>query len=393
MADHALDRPSEAAAPEDRVAVGFVGPIGVQGFSFLRYVDELSDAFGSRPGFEVRHLARPAAPRWERRPSQFRLRRIAGRLRHRFRRRPPRQPPAGIGAFEADVYHFVAPGDAWLIPELPNHPSVVTVHDLLSGSDWRVRDGALPRPTLSRGGRYLESLAMAAHLVCVSESTRSEVLEYVDIDPSRVSAIPNGLDPRFKPLEDARVAAARDRLPTARWRVFHLSSSDKDRKNIETTLRVLRRLRDDGLDVRLVRAGAYLSAAQARLANELGVAELVDDLGRVDDDGVLELYNVADVLLFPSLYEGFGLPPLEAMACGMPVVASDIGAAREVVGDAGLLAAPLDADGLANHIASVLTNERLAAELRTRGFERVTHFTWESVADRFEALYRSLAEA
>ena len=105
----------------------------------------------------------------------------------------------------------------------------------------------------------------------------------------------------------------------------------------------------------------------------------------------MERYNIADVLLFPSLYEGFDLLPLEAMACGTPIVASDIAAAREVIGEADLFADPLDAGGMADQIAKILGDDELASTLRAGGRERVKDFTWESVADQFEELYRSLA--
>lgn len=401
MTQHSLEPSAEAAAPRGRVVVGFVGPIGVQGHSFLRYLDELSASLAQRPEIEVRHAARPSTPRWAQPPSSFGLRRIAGRLRARIRtaiarelrRRRTRRLPPEVTHLEADVIHLVAPGDSMFIPQLGSRPTVVTVHDLFGSADGAPDRDRLTRSRADRRGGYFENLARSTRLVCVSEMTRQEVLEHVSIDPTRVSVIPNGVDRRFIQLPEERLKHRLDELPSAASRIFHLSSSDRRRKNVETTLPVLRRLLDDGLDVRLVRAGAPLSIGQRRLATELGVLDRIDDLGRVDDDALVEVYNVADVLLFPSLYEGFGLPPLEAMACGTPVVASDIAAAREVIGDAGLFADPLDANGLADQIVRILGDGELASTLRARGLERVKEFTWESVAGQFEELYRSLADS
>jgi glycosyltransferase involved in cell wall biosynthesis len=128
------------------------------------------------------------------------------------------------------------------------------------------------------------------------------------------------------------------------------------------------------------------------LATRLGISEHLRDLGPVDDQGLADLYNAADVLLFPSLYEGFGWPPLEAMATGLPVVCSRAGSLAEVVGDAALTAEPEDVSGLANHVAAVLTDPSLVASLRLRGFERAKLFNWDRTAEKFEAVYREVLE-
>lgn len=373
--------------------VGFVGPLGVRTYSFLRYLDELSSALADVRGIEVSHVARPEEHARERRPSQFLLRRVAGRLRQRLKRRLPRRVAPAIQEFEADVYHLIAPGDSWVIPELQHDRVVVTVHDILAGAEW-AEEAEAPPPSnelARRSERFFSSLTNAAHVVCVSELARQEVLDHVDLAPSKVSVILNGLHPRFRTLAATEVDRARSSLPPAASRILQLCSINQARKNTGAVLRVLRQLRGQGHDVRLLRIGAHFSDADTRLIAELGIEDAIDELGRVDDDTLVEMYNVADVMLFPSLHEGFGWPPLEAMACGTPVVASNIAACREVIGDAGLLTDPRDVEGLAAHVAALLTNESLAADYRERGHERVALFTWERAASQFAELYRAIA--
>src|SRR5262249_56552139 len=130
-------------------------------------------------------------------------------------------------------------------------------------------------------------------------------------------------------------------------------------KNILGVLRVLHGLRAGGLDVRVVRVGRPLAGEERALADKLGITGSVVELGGVPDEQMPALYNAIDLLLFPSLYEGFGWPPLEAMASGTPVVCSRAGSLDEVVGDAALTADPEDLDALAWHAAAALTDGAL----------------------------------
>src|SRR5204862_3882240 len=142
----------------------------------------------------------------------------------------------------------------------------------------------------------------------------------------------------------------------------------------------LHRLRRGGLDVRVVRPGPALSGGERRLAERLGVADAVVGLGSVADADLPALYNAVDLLLFPSLYEGFGWPPLEAMASGTPVVCSRAGSLDEVVGDAALTADPEDIDTLSWHAAAVMTDAKLRAKVIDRGLAHAARFNWDRTA-------------
>lgn len=170
-------------------------------------------------------------------------------------------------------------------------------------------------------------------------------------------------------------------------------STIEPRKNVPSLLRAFRRLLDDyRLDVRLVLAGArgWLYEDVFQLAADLHLAEEVLFLGRVSTQELIWLYNSAQVLVAPSIYEGFGLTPLEAMACGTPVIVSNISSLPEVVGDAGLLVDPFDIDELTVAMWRVLSDAALRQCLVEKGLRRASLFSWDKAAQETIALYHSL---
>lgn len=233
----------------------------------------------------------------------------------------------------ADIVHVVDPGNAVYLPLIRHRRSIVTVHDMIP---YLARDGKLPgwRPT--RTGRWLMNrivaqLAKVDHIVCVSHATKRDLLSYVDIPEERVSVIHNAV---FQPMEPASPEAcgdlrARLGLPAEAKLILHVGRNFY--KNRETVLEVAARLRAERPDVHLVMVGA-LTPALAAQAERLGLGEALHVLDRVAREDMATLYTTAAVLLFPSRYEGFGLPVLEAQMCGTPVVCSDRGSLPELPG-------------------------------------------------------------
>ena len=150
-------------------------------------------------------------------------------------------------------------------------------------------------------------------------------------------------------------------------------------KNVETVLRVLQLLNTDKRqNVRLIKIGADFTAEQQKLIFDLGLTDRVTHLGKIPAEDLVVAYHSCDVLLFPSIYEGFGWPPLEAMACGTPVVASTTGAIPEVVGDAGILQEPTAVGNLADAVAGLLNNADLRKHMTASGIRRAKLFTCRS---------------
>jgi glycosyltransferase involved in cell wall biosynthesis len=161
-------------------------------------------------------------------------------------------------------------------------------------------------------------------------------------------------------------------------------------KNIPGVLRVIHALRAQGIPVRFVRTGRPLAGAERALAERLGIVDHIVELRSVPDELLPALYNAVDLLLFPSLYEGFGWPPLEAMASGTPVVCSRAGSLGDVVGEAALTADPEDTAALTWHAAAALTDPTLRRALIARGLAHAAQFSWTRTADQLISVYHGV---
>jgi glycosyltransferase involved in cell wall biosynthesis len=290
----------------------------------------------------------------------------------------------------ADVNHIVDHGQGYLVASLDAHRTVVTCHDLilLVLAAGRIGASNVPPVALQLFRISLEIMKRAAMVVADSTQTKRDLVRFVGIDPARVTVIYPGLNQSFA-RDPARGEALRHRLGVGAGPLA-LQIGRAFYKNIPGALRVLRRVRQEGIDLRLVRVGRALSGADRALADKLNVTSSVVELGTVTDDDIPALYNAVDLLLFPSLYEGFGWPPLEAMASGTPVVCSRAGSLDEVVSDAALTADPEDVEALAWHVAAVLTDAKLRGTLVERGLERAAQFSWDRAAAEMIAVYRDV---
>jgi glycosyltransferase involved in cell wall biosynthesis len=268
-------------------------------------------------------------------------------------------------------------------------PLVVTVHDLLP-----LRMPHLfTRQTRWHTRLYIPFVRRATRVITPSLYTRAEVIELLDIPEDRVIAIPEGAAERFAPREVDR-DRLRAELGIAGPYVLCVGTLEP-RKNLATVLRVFRLVGEAVPDAELVIVGGQ-GWRNEDFETELGRGELARRLrvtGFVSDERLVELYAGAACFLFPSLGEGFGLPPLEAMACGAPVVMSDRPALPEVTGEAALQAPPLDVEALAGHVSRVLQDRDLAAGMRAAGLDRARRLTWDAAAAETERVYREALAA
>ena len=289
------------------------------------------------------------------------------------------------------VVHFLCHLDA---PLLPGPGTVVTVHDLIAQ-----RLEKLYRQRVSgfrfQVERWLETrvLFKADKLIAVSEQTKSDLVELYGLEPSRIAVVHEGPDPGLAPVKDpAAIAGALYRcgLDPKEPYFLYLGGIDQ-RKGTEYLLEALAMLRDKGLPHTLALAGRIEGDKQYPLLVEqikkLGLAGKVKLLGFVADADLPALFSGCLGFVFPSLYEGFGLPPLEAMACGAPVVAANASAVPEVVGGAGLLVEPANAAALAQAMEGLARNPELALDLREKGYKRAEAFSWDKAARKTLAVY------
>ncbi|HEX3688972.1 MAG TPA: glycosyltransferase family 1 protein [Solirubrobacteraceae bacterium] len=226
----------------------------------------------------------------------------------------------------------------------------------------------------------LASARRALGVITVSEFSRRELVELAGLDPARLTVIPGGVDPRFTPSADAE--PVRGRLGLERPYVLTIATDDR-RKNIEKLTPVAAALEAHGIE--LVWAGDRRPQFAAAAAGG------VRSLGYVDDADLPGLYAGARAFVLPSRYEGFGLPCLEAMACGTPVIAADRAALPETCGNAALLVDPDDGDALIRAVRVGATDEAARTALRAAGRRRAAQFSWDRTAARVDALLSELA--
>ena len=213
------------------------------------------------------------------------------------------------------------------------------------------------------------------------------------IPRDRVVVIHNGVTEDFSPVQDEQAMAAlmkRWSIPAAGFILF-VGGADP-RKNHRVFLQAVARSRSQlgGRVILLVGDAEHPQGSYLATARSFGLEQEVRCTGRLDRDELCRLYSFADLFVFPSLYEGFGMPVLEAMACGAPTITSSTSSLPEVAGDAALLVDPEDADALGAAMVRVLSEQALRRQLRDRGFERARLFTWPRAAVRTSALYREL---
>ena len=276
----------------------------------------------------------------------------------------------------------------YVLPPLTPCRSVVTIHDCI-----HLR---FPQYLPNRLGYVYarSSMWLATHrssrVLTVSEASKRDILEYFHIPQTKIDVIYNGIDERFWSPPDAEdVERTRERYQLDGRFVLY-AGNIKPHKNLERLIDAFHTLRNHGFeDVKLLIIGDEISkyATLRRAVHRHKLHKYVRFLGFVPDETLAALYRLASVFVFPSLYEGFGLPPLEAMASGTPVITSNVSSLPEVVGDAAVLIDPYQSDSIASAMERVLSDAPLREDLRTRGLQRAREFSWDHTARRVRAIY------
>jgi glycosyltransferase involved in cell wall biosynthesis len=282
-----------------------------------------------------------------------------------------------------DIFH--APD--FVLPPVRRARRVLTVHDLAFLLYPECADARLREYLMSVVPR---SVRAADFIVADSANTQNDVICLLGADPDRTAVVPGGVERRFQPAGAEAVSELRARLALD-WPFILSIGMIEPRKNWGGLIRAYSQARaHHSLAHRLVLAGprGWLWESIFDERERSPYRNDIIFLGFVADADLPALYSAADLFAFPSFYEGFGLPPLEAMACGTPVVVSDAASLPEVVGDAGLTVPAADTDALAEAIGQALLDEALRARLTAAGLARAATFGWPAAAERLLEVYR-----
>lgn len=276
-------------------------------------------------------------------------------------------------------------GMAFVVPPAWRKPSVVSIHDLAL---LKIEGHAPKRRTAYLRAMIGQSVRRSGRVIAISGQTKADIIELFDIDPEKIVVTPLGVPLHLKPLDPGAREAFRAANKLTRPTLLYVGTLEP-RKNIPNLLRAFDIVAASS-DAELVLGGAegWLTEELHQTLATMKARDRVRLTGFIPEADLASWLSAADVFVFPSRYEGFGLPPLEAMACGTPVVSSTSSSLPEVLGDDALLADPDDIQGIATAIERLLTDSSLAADLRARGIVRAATFTWEATARLTLEAYR-----
>lgn len=298
--------------------------------------------------------------------------------------------PWALRREHVDLFH--APH--YVLPPLSGRASVVTIHDCIHLMFPQYLPNKLALG-YARSSLWMAT-RMSDRILTVSETSKRDILRFFNVDAEKITVIYNGIDERFRrqPPEEEMVRV-RERYQLEGDFVLY-AGNVKPHKNLERLFDAFHLVRQRGVDqVKLVVIGDEVSkyAELRRAVHKYNLHKYVRFLGFLPDETLAVLYRLATVFVFPSLYEGFGLPPLEAMASGAPVVTSNVSSLPEVAGDAAVLVDPYNPESIADGLVRVLTEPDLQAILKARGLQRAAEFSWERAVERIHGIYTEVAHA
>jgi glycosyltransferase involved in cell wall biosynthesis len=295
--------------------------------------------------------------------------------------------PATLFSGRVDIYH----GPDFVLPPLSSKVrKVVTIHDLafLEHPEYAV-------PSLAAYLKQVvpQAVRSADAVATVSSETSRTLIKHFNTPREKLTVVPLGVSPHFRRITDpVLLGATRNKFDLKHPLVLGVGTLEPRKNHTGLIKAFYQAQKQKNGPAMLAIAGGegWLYDETRQLVADLKLESKVRFLGRVSDFELVTLYSMADIFAFPSFFEGFGIPPIEAMACGAPVITSNTSSLPEVVGDAAIQIDPHDIDALAHAITQLLEDEPLREELRQKGYQRVQHYTWEASARKMLDIYNRL---
>ena len=300
--------------------------------------------------------------------------------------------PQEVSQLQADIFHIVDHTDAhiarWLCKA--GKRVVVTCHDLVQFIQPE-KQSRFPALSLAVWRYSVKGMCQSNHVIAVSSNTAQDVQNFLKIPSNQITVALNGVEPHFQVLPVDVVAPLRQQYTTSPETICLLNvGGTHQRKNILTVLKVVESLCDRGVPVCLWKTGGQFTPEQKAYIQEHQLGQHIIHLGNPDKDTLVSIYNAADILLSPSLYEGFGLTIVEAMACGTPVITSNVSSLPEVTGGAACLFNPMDIKGMVSKVLQIKQNHSYRQKIIEGGLIRAKIYCWKNTAEQIAKTYEKL---
>jgi glycosyltransferase involved in cell wall biosynthesis len=299
--------------------------------------------------------------------------------------------PKAIENAEIDVFHLPSHWPTQITPFFPNLnvKKVLTIHDIIPILFTKNLPHIykLWKPTLKLITNKIDLI------IADSENTKNDCIKFLKIPEDKIRVIYLAADKKYRTLDNKNILKNDIKCKYNINSPFVLYVGNvESRKNIISLIKSFYKLKNKGITHKLVLIGA-LNFGSKQIFNLVQELDLINEVifpGYVSNEDLVKFYNIADLFVYPSLYEGFGLPPLEAMSCGCPVITSNSSSLPEVVGDAGLMVDPYDYDDLTSKMYQILTNEGLRIGLINKSLKRAKMFNWEKTARKTWEVYEEV---
>lgn len=298
--------------------------------------------------------------------------------------------PGNLSKENIDIYH-VPPNGIGLSPSI-GCKKVITIHDLIP----YIMPETVGRGYLLKFLKEVPSILDSSDgIITVSEWSKKDILKFFPINADKIFVTPLAPSEKYRPLDKSWCRYMVGKRFNIKSPYLLYVGGFSPRKNVKSLIMSFSNILSSlSKEFMLVIAGSLKEDGNMlkELCERLNISSKVLFTGFIEEDFMPILYSAAEVFVYPSLYEGFGLPPLEAMSCGTPVITSNVSSIPEIVGDAGILIDPYDSSNLVNALGNLLENDSLKAELIEKGFSRAKLFSWEKTAKNTLSVYKAIIE-